>query len=134
MNKQPAFHGKQQSARFAVKQQKMLIPVSNPENFYSASPSFRLSGCKRRAFFSIHVQEALNTRLETIGHKQGARKPMLLHKRTPQRQARRIQQQTPFSDAPHNTTARIHLLVPVLEGSPQSTQSTRCATIHRRSN
>ena len=110
MNKQPAFRGKQQSARFAVKQQKMLTPVSNSENFCSASPSFRLSVCKHRAFFSIHAQEALNTRLETIGHKQSARKPMPLHKRTPQRQARRLQQQTPFSDAPHNTTARIHLL------------------------
>ena len=110
MNKQPTFRGKQQSARFAVKRQKMLNPVSNSKNFCSASPFFWFSVCKHRAFFSIHAQEALNTRLETIGHRQCARKPMPLHKRTPQGQARRLQQQIPFSDAPHNTTARIHLL------------------------
>ena len=110
VNKQPVFRGKQQSARFAVKQQKMLSPVSNSENFCSASPSFRLSVCKHRDFFSIHAKKALNTRLETKEHKQSARKPMPLHKRTPQGQARRLQQKTPFSEAPHNTTARIHLL------------------------
>ena len=44
----------------------MLTPVSNFENFFSASPSFRLSVCKHEAFFIICVQKILNTRLEMI--------------------------------------------------------------------
>ena len=110
VNKQPAFRGKQQSARFAAKRQQMLTPVSNSGNLCSASPFFGLIVCKHKAFFGIHPQEALNMRVEKIKHKQSARRPMPLHKRTPQEQARRLQQQTPFSDAPHNNTARIHLL------------------------
>ena len=110
MNKQPEFCGKQHSTRFTVKRQKMLTLISNPENFCSASLYFRLSVCKHKVLFSPCVQKALNTRLETIEHKQSTRKLMPLHKRTPQGQARRLKQGTLFGDAPHNNTTLIHLL------------------------
>ena len=110
MNRQPAFRVKQHSTRFTLKRQKMLTPISNFENFCSASPSFRLSVCKHKAFFSICVQKTLNTRLETIEHNRSARRPMPLQKRTPQGQARRLQRWVPFSAASHNNTPSIHPL------------------------
>ena len=88
----------------------MLAPVSNPEKFCSTSPSFWLRVCKHEVFCSICFQKALNTHVEMIEHKQSAQKPMPLHKRTPQGQARRLQERTSFSDALRNNTARIHLL------------------------
>ena len=92
------------------KAKKMLTPISNSKNFCSASPSFRFSVCKHEVSFILCVQKAFNTGLKMIEHKQSARKPMLVHKRTPQGQVTRLQQLIPFSDASHNNTARIHLL------------------------
>ena len=110
MNKQPAFCGKQPNTHSTVKQPTMLRLVSNFRNFCSASPSFWQSVCKHNVFFSIRVHRTLNKISYTIECNRSSRRPMPLHKRTPQGQARRLQQQTPFSDAPHDNTARIHLL------------------------
>ena len=79
-----------------------VTPILNSKNFCSALPSFWLSVYKHKDFCSIHTQEALNTRLETTEHKQSAHRPMPLYKRTPQGQARRLQQQTRL--VMHHTT------------------------------
>ena len=91
VSKEPAFCDKQQNTHFTIRRQTMLTLVSNSRNFCSASPSFRLSDCKHTAFFSICVENTLNTHLETKERNRSARRPMPLHKRTPQRQARRLQ-------------------------------------------
>ena len=110
MNKQPAFCGKQPNTHFTVKRQTMLTLVSNSKNLGSASPSFQLSVCVQNVFFSLRVERTLNTRLEMIENNRSARRPMPLHKKTPQGQARWLQQRIVFSDAPASNTARIHLL------------------------
>ena len=59
------------------------------QNFCSASPSFWQSVCKHNVLFSIRVHKTSNKRLDTIERNRSSRRPMLLHKRTPQGQARR---------------------------------------------
>ena len=110
MNKQPAFCSKQSNTHFTVRRQTMLTLVSNSRNFYSASPSFRLSDCKHTGFFSICVENTLKTRLETKELNRSARRPMPLHKGTPQRRARRLQRWVLFNEATHHNTTPIHLL------------------------
>ena len=80
VSKEPAFCSKQQNTHFTVRRQTMLTLVSNSRNLCSASPSFRHSDCKHTAFFSICVENALNTRLETKERNRSARRPMPLHK------------------------------------------------------
>ena len=111
MNKQLVFHGKQPNTHSTVKRPTMLTLVSNFRNFCSASPSFWQSVCKNKVFFIICVHRTSNRRLDMIERNKSSWRPMSLHKRATQGQARWQQQWIPFSDAPHNNTARIHLLL-----------------------
>ena len=64
MNKKSAFYSKQPNTHSTIKRPTMVTLVSNFRNFCSASPSFWLSDCEHTAFFSICVENTLNTRLE----------------------------------------------------------------------
>ena len=104
MNRQPAFCGKQPNTQFFVKRQTMLSPVSNSRNFCNASPSFRLSDCKHVVSFSICIQRTSNLLLQTKEGNRSARRLMPLHKKTPQIQARRYNDE--FHSAMHHTTTQ----------------------------
>ena len=120
MNNQPTIRGKQPNTHFTVKRQTMLTLVSNSGNLGSASSSFQLGVCAHNFFFSLLVQRTSNTSLKTIKHNRNARRPMPLHKRTPQGQASAITTMNSVQQCTTQQHSTNPPLVPVTEGSPHS--------------